>query len=130
MLHQVEFLFEGNLLPMTIDEFRVSDRFLLEAVVSKNLSDKLSYAIGYFATEEEEHFFQPAINQVNFFLLLYSLISGQAVTFKTGIGTELKDLDSLGKKDSHFLIMKNFILWGLQRMAFGQDQFTKQKSCS
>jgi intracellular septation protein A len=89
----------------------------------------LSYAIGYFATEEEEHFFQPAIDQVNFFLLLYSLISGQAVAFKTGIGTELKDLDSLGKKDSHFLIMKNPILWGLQRMAFGQDQFTKQKSC-
>ena len=98
MWHQVEFLLEGNLLPMTISELRVSDWFLIEAAYPTSGSNKLEYAIAYMATEEEGNYFKSVIAYMNFFLLIYALVSGQHVTYKTGAGTNLHKLSSLGKK--------------------------------
>ena len=39
MWNQVEFLLEGSVLPMTIEELKISDRFLLEAAYPKNQTD-------------------------------------------------------------------------------------------
>ena len=74
---------------MTIDELRVLDRFLIEAVCPKYKTNKLDFAIAYVAVEDSKNIFKPAIEIVDFFLLLHSLVTGEPVTFKTGIGTEL-----------------------------------------
>jgi len=98
MWHQVEFLLEGYVLPMTIDELIVSNRFLLEAVSSKNNATKSEYVIAYVAIEDKSNFFKPAMDEIEFFILIYALIAGQFVTSRTGAGIELHDLGSLGKK--------------------------------
>ena len=118
MLHQVEFLLEGNLLPVTIGELSVSDRFLLEAVYPKNMTNNSSYAIAYVATEEEGNFFKPVQDKVEFFILIYALVSGQHVTSRTGIGTELQNLSSLGKKRVTFPDYKKIYV-----MTTGKDEF-------
>lgn len=102
MLHQIEFLLEGYLLPVTVGEFRVSENLVLEAVWPKSNEPKTNYAIAYVAVEEEGYYFKTAIDYVEFFVLNYSLVSGQPVTFKMGAGTLIEDLDSLGKKRVSF----------------------------
>ena len=98
MWHQVEFLLEGYVLPMTIEELRISDRFLLESAYPKNKSDGSFYSLAYVATEEKSNYFKSVINYVDFFILIFALVSGQHVTFKTGVGTKIKNLTNLGKK--------------------------------
>ena len=43
MWNQVEFLLEGSVLPMTIEELKISDRFLLEVAYPKYKTDKSFY---------------------------------------------------------------------------------------
>lgn len=105
LLHQVEFLIEGYLLPLTIGELRVSDKLILERVWRSGRESRLShepadYAIAYVgvATPKETNYFPIAGDYLDFFLLLYSLVSGQAVTLTMGGGTTLDDMNSLGAK--------------------------------
>lgn len=105
LLHQVEFLIEGYLLPPTIERLRVSEKLILEQVSRTGRESRLShepahYAIAYVgvATPKEANYFPIAADYLDFFLLLYSLVSGQAVTLTMGIGTTLDDISSLGAK--------------------------------
>ena len=105
MLHQVEFLIEGYLLPGTIGRLRVSEKLMLEQVWRMGLESRLShepsdYAIAYVgvATPKEANYFFAARDYLDFFLLIYSLVSGQPVTATMGIGTTLDDINSLGAK--------------------------------
>ena len=105
MLHQVEFLIEGYLLPPTIGRLRISEKLILESVWRSGIESRLSHessdhAIAYVgvATPKETNFFPLAADYLDFFLLIYSLVSGQPVTTTMGIGTTLDDLRALGAK--------------------------------
>lgn len=101
MLHQVEFLLEGHLLPITIGELRVSENLFIERVLPKHLEyGQRDYAIAYVGVDaqKEADFFRIAIDYLDFFLLIHSLMSGQSVTSTIGAGTTLEDLSSLGAK--------------------------------
>jgi hypothetical protein len=105
MLHQVEFLIEGYLLPPTIGRLCVSEELILESVWRAGSESRFShepanYVIAYVgvAAPEESNYFPAARDHLDFFLLIYSLISGQPVTSMMGIGTTLDDMSSLGTK--------------------------------
>ena len=105
MLHQVEFLIEGYLLPPTIGRLRVSEKLILEMVWRGGSESRLSreqthYTIAYVgvATPKEANFFPIAGDYLDFFLLIYSLVSGQPVATTMGIGTNLDDMSTLGAK--------------------------------
>lgn len=107
MLHQVEFLIEGYLLPPTMGTLRVSDKLILEKVWRTGSEPRLShetsdYAIAYVGTptpkETRWNFFLVARDYLDFFLLIYSLVSNQRVIARTGIGTTIDDMSSLGAK--------------------------------
>jgi len=109
MLHQIEFLIEGYLLPPTIGRLQVSEKLILERVWRRGSEYLLShepadYAIAYVgvATPKEAHFFLIARDYLDFFLLIYSLASGQPVNTTMGIGTTLNDLSSLGAERISF----------------------------
>lgn len=103
--HQVEFLIEGYLLPFTMGELRVSDELLLESAMRTDIGGTLShesehYTIAYVGvtTPKEPNYFMDANSYLNFFLLIYSFVSGQAVSSRIGLGTELDNLNSLGAR--------------------------------
>ena len=105
MPHQVEFLIEGYLLPITVGGLRVSEELILESVCRVGSEHRLShesadYAIAYVGvtTPKESNPFPAAIGYLDFFLLIYSLVSGQPVTSIVGVGTTLDDMSSLGTK--------------------------------
>jgi len=105
MLHQVEFLIEGDMLPFTMGELRVSNELLLESVWRRNIEGRITSesemcTIAYVGVEtpREANYFIDANNYLDFFLLIYSLVSGQAVMSKIGLGTKLDDLNSLGTR--------------------------------
>jgi len=105
MLHQVEFLIEGYLLPPTIGRLCVSEELTLESVWRAGSEYRLShepvyYAIAYVgvASPKESNYFPAARDYLDFFLLIYSLVSGQPVTSMMGVGTTLDDITSLGTK--------------------------------
>lgn len=105
MLHQIEFLIEGYLLPPTMGTLRVSEKLILEKVWRTGSESRLShetsdYAIAYVGTpvSKEKNFFLIARDYLDFFLLIYSLVSNQRVIARTGIGTTIDDMSSLGAK--------------------------------
>jgi hypothetical protein len=105
MLHQVEFLIKGTLLPITVGEFHVSENLFIEKVSPKHLGyEQTDYAIAYVAVDapKDSYYFHTAINYLDFFLLIHSLMSGQPITSKIGGGTPLENLSSLGKKQISF----------------------------
>ena len=98
MLYQVEFLLKGNLFPLMFGEVRITESLLIEAAYSLNSeSDKSNYALGFFATQNEGNYFATARNQIDFFIMIYALVSSSPLTVKLGVGTPLEDLESLGK---------------------------------
>jgi len=95
MLHPVEFLVEGYLLPPTIGRLRVSEKLMLEQVWRRGRESRFSheqthYTIAYVgvATPKEANPFPIAGDYLDFFLLIYSLVSGQPVTTTMGIVEE------------------------------------------
>ena len=105
MMHQVEFLIEGYLLPPTIGRLSISEDLILESVWRTGNESRLnheptSYAIAYVgvAAPEKSNYFPTARDHLEFFLLIYSLISGQPVTSMMGIGTTLNNIASLGTR--------------------------------
>jgi len=105
MLHQVEFLIEGYLLPPTIGRLGVSEELILESVWRAGSESRLShepsdYAIAYVGVvaPEESNYFRSASDYLDFFLLIYSLVSDQSVTSMMGIGTTLDGMTFLGTR--------------------------------
>ena len=105
MLHQVEFLIEGYLLPPTIGRLRVSTKLILEMVSregfeSSVIDEPAYYTIAYVGVDipKDTNYFRIAGDYLDFFLLIYSFVSRQPVTTRVGIGTTLDDMRSLGAK--------------------------------
>lgn len=108
-LHQVEFLIEGYLLPLTMGELRVSEKLLLQQGLRKESLSWLTlpsplYTLAYVCVEpsEETNYFLKAGSYLEFFLLIYSLVSSHPVTARMGVGTTLESIDSLGEKKIGF----------------------------
>ena len=99
MIHQVEFLIEGFLMPPTIGRLQITDMLVLEQVCGNDSENPFS-AIAYVGVvaPSEANFFFIARDYLDFFILTYCLVSGQAVTKNMGIGTTLDDIASLGAK--------------------------------
>jgi hypothetical protein len=108
-LRQVEFLIEGYLLPLTMGELRVSEKLLLHQALRRESASWFTppnpfYTLAYVCVEksDEANYFPVAASYLEFFLLIYSLVSGQPVTARMGVGTSLDNIDSLGKKKISF----------------------------
>lgn len=108
-LRQVEFLVEGYLLPFTMGELRVSEKLLLQQALRKEDSSWLTppspfYTLAYVGVElsDETNYFLKASSYLEFFILIYSLLSGRSVTARMGVGTLLENIDSLGQKKISF----------------------------
>lgn len=104
-IHQVEFLAEGYLLPPTIGTLRVSEELVFEKVWREGTEYGLSheqtdYAIAYVGVEAPEgsNFFPAAIEYLDFFLLLYCLVSNVPISTMVGTGTILDQKSALGAK--------------------------------
>ena len=99
MIHQVEFLIEGLLMPPTIGRLQITDTLVLEQVSGNDSENPIS-AVAYVGvvTPSKANFFRIARDYLDFFIMIYCLVSGQAVTVKMGIGTTLDDIASLGAK--------------------------------
>jgi len=106
MVHQVEFLLRGNLLPPLISKLQVSERLIIENVLGPiefsipRESD--SFAIAYVGLEDESHFFLDATTYIDFFLLIHALTHNIVVTHYKGIAFEISTLNDLGKKKVSF----------------------------
>jgi hypothetical protein len=106
-IYQVEFLVEGNLLPMTIGRLQVSENLILESAwePEKSLTGRhRSFALAYVGVEDDP---QPSSflferDYLDFFLLIHSLITGQPTTQCMGAGTEIPDLAMLGSRRVSF----------------------------
>jgi hypothetical protein len=100
-IHQVEFLVEGNLLPMTIGKLQVSENLILEQAWSNektSLGQSKSFTLAYVGVEGDpkSNFFLFAQDYLGFFLLIYSLTTGQSAVQFIGAGTEISSLGELG----------------------------------
>lgn len=125
VLHQVEFLIEGFLLPPTLGELRVSERLILEMVWRKDFESRLPhepahYTIAYVGVvaPEDANYFPIAVDYLDFFLLIYSLISGHPVTTTMGIGTTLDNINSLSAKRVSFPNFEKIHVLGEHKDAF------------
>lgn len=134
MLHQVEFLIEGYLLPPTMGELRVSEKLLLEQAWRKESEslpsyEQKSYTLVYVGVEapKEANFFLIAQNYLDFFVLIYSLVSGQPVTTRMGIGTTLNDLSSLGANRISFPSFEKIHVLGEHKDNFLSKPILKAK---
>jgi hypothetical protein len=86
-------------MPPTIGRLQVSENLILEQVSATN-GENIDSAVAYIAVEapSETNYFLTARDQMDFFLFIYCLVSGKAVTEKIGIGTFLDNIASLGAK--------------------------------
>jgi len=77
-LRQVEFLIEGYLLPPTMEKLRISENLLLERAYSQ---EKPYVTLAYVGVTSfgESNYFPDAMAYMDFFLLIYTLMSGQRV---------------------------------------------------
>jgi hypothetical protein len=103
-LHQLEYLIHGNILPMSIDKHRMSDRLVLETVYGDGYQDstwgeRVGHVKAYVGVESDgtSDFFYQAGKYLTLFLHLYTLQAGQPyVVFRpTGIG--INDFTKLGE---------------------------------
>jgi len=106
-MHQVEFLVEGNLLPTTIGRLQVSETLILENAWSwerTSTGQSKSFALAYVGVEGDPrpNFFLFARAYLDFFLLIYSLTTGQPATQFTGAGTEIPNIGALGSHKVSF----------------------------
>ena len=99
--HQVEFLIEGYLLPPTIERLRISENLILEQVYSQ---EKPHVTVAYVGVSSvgEKNYFPDAVTYMDFFLLVYTLMSGQKVSHTMGAGTKLDNVKSLGRRRASF----------------------------
>jgi len=68
--------------------------------------------------QKEENAFDIAGEYLDFFLLIYSLVSGQSLTVITGIGTPLDSINSLGAKRISFPSFEKIHVMGEHKESF------------
>jgi len=101
MLNQVEFLLQGPLLPLTIGRLHVSPSFRIEGAAGEKTAGG-SFALAFVGVMGEGDIIRKASSRVEFFVLLYALATGHAVTSTVGGATCLSTLDDLGKNRISF----------------------------
>lgn len=86
-------------MPPTIGRLQITDTLVLEQVFRSGSENPIS-AVAYVGvvTPGEADFFLIARDYLDFFILIYCLVSGQAVTETMGMGTTLDDIASLGTR--------------------------------
>jgi hypothetical protein len=103
VLNQVEYLIHGNILPESIQKFRISDRLILEKVYGDGYQDStwgknIGHVKAYVGVEYEEKggFFDRAEKYLTLFLYLYTLKTGQPYVVFRGPSTVVSDFSQLG----------------------------------
>jgi hypothetical protein len=109
--NQVEFLVEGYLLPPTLEKLRISKNLILEQVCSQE-KPGLDVTVAYVGVNSvgEKNYFPDAMAYMDFFLLIYTLMSGQRVTHRIGAGTTLDNMKSLGSRRVSFHVEKVHVM--------------------
>jgi len=108
VLHQVKYLINGNVLPMSILRHWFSERLYIETVLGDGYSDasigKLNHAVAYIGveSEENEYFFGKTEDYLNLFLYLYSLQTGQPWIKFQNVGYTIACYTQLGTIDPGF----------------------------
>jgi len=100
VIHQIESLLSGNLLPPTIGRLQVSKRLIIERAWETYSSGE--FALAYVGWEDEPNFFMKAILYMDFFLLIHALICGTPVTHIRGPANPISKLSELGKRRFYF----------------------------
>jgi len=90
-------------------KLRVSKKLLLEQAWQKKSEslppwEQKSYTLAYVAVEapRDVSYFLIARDYLDFFLLIYSLVSNQPVTSRVGVGTNLENINLLGENRVSF----------------------------
>lgn len=103
VLQQIEYLIHGNILPMSVDNVRISERLLLERVYGDGYQDStwgknVGHVKAYVGTEYEEKgaFFKRADEYLTFFLHLFTLENAQPYVVFRGVSIPVDDFLNLG----------------------------------
>lgn len=105
VIHQIEYLVGGTVLPLSCPEHRYSDHILIQkslphSGVSTNTGeDYKEHSLVFVAVDVEEgsNPFLLADDYLSLFLLITSLQTGNTYDVHQGIGTHLKNVEDLGK---------------------------------
>jgi hypothetical protein len=102
-LQQIEYLIHGNILPLSIENIRISDRLLLERVYVDGYQDatwgkNVGHVKAYVGMEYEEKgaFFKRADEYLTLFLHLYTLETAQPHVLFRGVSIPVDDFSNLG----------------------------------
>lgn len=105
VLQQIEYLIHGNILPMSIDKHRMSERLVIEKVYGEGYRDStwgehVGHVKAYVGVEYDgtPTFFDKAHNYLTLFLNLYTLQAGQPYVVFRSIGTPVDDFTNLGER--------------------------------
>jgi len=103
VLHQVKYLINGNILPLSIQRQRISEKLLIESVMGDGYTDSsiglMGHVVAYVGVESKENvnYFDTAEDYLNLFLYLYTLQTGQPWIKFTNVGFEIESYSDLGK---------------------------------
>jgi len=104
-LRQLEYLIHGDILPGSIDKYRISERLVLESVFGEGYRDstwgeQVGHVKAYVGVEFDgtaTHFFQ-AGKYLTLFLHLYTLQAGQPYVVFRPSGIHIDDFTKLGER--------------------------------
>ena len=108
VLHQVKYLINGSILPITIQRHRFSERLYIETVLGDGYSDAsigiMHHAVAYIGVESDgtENFFSKTENYLNLLLYIYSLQTGQPWIKFQNVGYNITSYTQLGTIDPGF----------------------------
>lgn len=129
-LHQIVNLIHGSILPLSIPEFKISDKLLLRNVLGDGYMDTITigtnswHTIAYvgvesdypmsedFTNNQSKNFFSKASNYLDLFLLLYGLQYGKPYVKFLGSGTVIKKYSELGWHHASFPQFKTYTFEG------------------
>ena len=103
---QIEYLIHGDILQFSINDFRISDKLILQKVYGDGYQDSTwgehtGHVKAFVGVEFDEkgNYFKRADDYLTLFLHLYTLETGQPyVKFSGGVSINLDDLSNLGVK--------------------------------
>lgn len=102
-LRQLEYLIHGNILPMSINRYRMSERLVILKVLGEGYRDStwgenVGHVKAYVGVESDgtPAFFEHAYKYLALFLNLYTLQKGQPYVVFRPLGTRIDDFDKLG----------------------------------
>lgn len=109
LLHQLEYLIHGDILPLSISRHRMSERLVIEKVHGDGYQDSTWGAqvghvkafVGVESDDTARHFNQ-AGKYLTLFLHLYTLQAGQPYVVFRPLGTNVDDFTKLGERSDGY----------------------------